>query len=209
MANNVPTFAVTSAILASAVTNTSTFTLPYPTGYVQANFTAGLAGATHVIIVNGNDRYVTGTLFTVSFDASVITVTNSTGATLAAGATVVGQFNVAAGNNVEIITFPVDLATVTGAMDVVTSYRPGFAGAIEAIDFLVDKPVTTASKLATFTAKVNSTATTSQVRPSPQPTRSPLPTPSPWLRRLSRPSLKAPARSYCASAATAATNTKA
>jgi hypothetical protein len=160
MPNTVPSFAAVTTILAAAVANNGTFTVPYPTGFSQGSFLNGLALSNSSMIVNSNDKYVQGTGFTVSYGASLITVTNTTGLTLPAGASILFNFNQVAGNDVEIVTLPVDLATITGTQDVVTTWQPGFAGTIEQVDFIVDKPVTTAAKLATISPFVNAVAVT-------------------------------------------------
>lgn len=78
-------------ILGTAVTSPAgTFTSPYPTGYVQADFTSANASATAIMIVNGNDRWEeVDDEFDISYDASEITVTQKTGATLAIGTRIV------------------------------------------------------------------------------------------------------------------------
>lgn len=68
---------------------------------------------------------------------------------------------VPAGNNaiVGVISFPVTLSSMTAA-DVVTAWPTTFAGTLTAFDFIQGVPVTTGSKLATVTPKINSTSTT-------------------------------------------------
>lgn len=56
----------------------------------------------------------------------------------------------------------VSLAGITDA-DVLTDWTPGFAGVIEAIEFIVDVPVTTGSKTTAVHAEVGATATTGGV----------------------------------------------
>lgn len=80
-------------VLASAVTNTSTFTMPYPSGLTQADLLGTTGGR---LAVNDNDTYPqapsgAGTV-AFSFGASNITVTNNTGVTLPANATVLASF---------------------------------------------------------------------------------------------------------------------
>jgi hypothetical protein len=78
--------ALTQVTLASAVTNTSTFTVSYPAGVAQA----ALLGSTNGrMVVNGDAVFSQGASgFTAVFGSSNITVTNTTGATLAAGAVI-------------------------------------------------------------------------------------------------------------------------
>jgi len=156
---NTELFAVVSTVLTADVANSGTFTVGYPTGYVQNNFTAGLNRSGSFMIVNGNDKY-TGSQLSLAFGASLITVTNSTGVTLTAGSTVVLQAEVADGNDIVSIQFPVNLASVTGNIDVVTAFRPGVDGMIEDLSFTVTQPVTTAAKLATLAPTINAVAVT-------------------------------------------------
>jgi hypothetical protein len=77
-----------STVLAADVANNGTFTLAYPSGSVQADFTGDFANATdEEMIVNNNDAY-DGTLVDIAYGASLITVTNKTGATLTAGSAI-------------------------------------------------------------------------------------------------------------------------
>lgn len=69
-------------ILQAAVANAGTFTMPYPRGYTS---TSGWASTGHVLADQAGNLYTSG--FTVSFDASVITVTNVSIGTLAIGRT--------------------------------------------------------------------------------------------------------------------------
>lgn len=151
-------FARVDTVLVSAVADDATFTVAYPTGFAQADFLSGLEGASgHYMIVNDNDRYTVGASgFTVSFGASEITVTNTTGASMAAGSSVSFHFDVADGNDRVVIAFPIDLASITAA-DVVTGFQPGIDGVIESTWFVVDKAVTTAAKLATLNWEIGTT----------------------------------------------------
>jgi hypothetical protein len=78
-------------VLGSAVTSPAgTFTVAYPAGMVQADFTSANAATVAYMIVNGNDRYEeVDDEFDISYDASYVTVTNKTGATLAAGSKII------------------------------------------------------------------------------------------------------------------------
>lgn len=164
MSVRTPKLGIVTGILAAAVANAATFDLAYPSGFSQNSFNAGLALAEAILFVNDNDKYtVSGGKIAVSYGASLITVTNTTGAALSAGSRVSLQVSVQSGTDVEVLAFPVDLATITGAQDVVTSFRPGFDGTIEDVSFVMDKPVTTAAKLATLTPFVNAVAVTGGV----------------------------------------------
>jgi hypothetical protein len=82
--------ASTTHTLTSAVADDATFTLAYPTGTTQAT----LLGTTGGQMVRDNDMsYAQGSSgFTASFGASNITVTNTTGASLPAGAVLIFSF---------------------------------------------------------------------------------------------------------------------
>jgi len=160
MATNRNLFATVTHTLASAVADDATFTVSYPSGYAQTDFNVGLAGTGHKMIVNDNDVWTTADPgFTVAFGASNITITNTTGASLAAGSTILLQFDLVDGNDVVIFGFPIDLASVTAA-DVVTEFRPGVDGVIENFSFVVDKAVTTAAKAATLNLEIGTTNVT-------------------------------------------------
>lgn len=78
--------------LTAAVADDATFTVAYPTGTVQAT----LLGSTGGKMVRDNDlSYAQGASgFTAVFGASNITVTNTTGASLPAGAVLIFSFGV-------------------------------------------------------------------------------------------------------------------
>lgn len=80
-------------LLASDVTNTSTFTMPYPAGLTQADLLGTTGGR---LTVNDNDAYAqapsgAGTV-AFSFGGSNITVTNNSGRTFAANSKVIASF---------------------------------------------------------------------------------------------------------------------
>lgn len=82
-----------TTVLASAVTNTNTFTMPYPTGLVQADLLGTTGGR---LALNDNDTFPqaasgAGTV-AFAFGASLITVTNNTGITLPANSTIKASF---------------------------------------------------------------------------------------------------------------------
>lgn len=155
-------FAKIDTVLAAAVANSATFDVAYPSGYSQGSFQSGLyKAATSYMIVNGNDRW-DNTKFSASFGASLITITNSTGATLAAGSTISLNLDVQDGNLIEVLSFPVTLASVSAA-DVVTNYPLGFDGTIESFAYLAGSPATTAAKLASFNLEINTTDVTGGV----------------------------------------------
>lgn len=86
-------------VLASAVADGGTFTVDYPAGTTQATFIGANASATGIVIVNDNDKYTEADAdVAFSYDASEVTITNDTGATLAAGSRLlVGLSNVGLG----------------------------------------------------------------------------------------------------------------
>lgn len=148
----------TQSVLAANVANSATFDIAYPTGTTQATFTAGLAAAGSYLMVNDNDKWtVADSKISLSFGASVITVTNSTTTTLLAGSKVALTVDVRDGNDVILVQIPITLANITGAGDVVTDMRLGIAGTIEYWEFVVTTAVTTAAKLATLNMEIGST----------------------------------------------------
>lgn len=161
MAKLVDNFGVVTTTFAADVTNTNTFTVPYPTGTTQANFTTGQAApAGAFMIVNNNDRWtVAAAKISVSYGASLITVTNSTGQTLLAGSTIRLEFDQVDGD-VVLLQFPVQLAAIGGNVDVITAASLGIVGVIEYAEFIVTTPVTTAGKLATLNLYINAVAVT-------------------------------------------------
>lgn len=163
MAKDVNKFGRVDTILAAAVANAGTFDVGYPAGTTQSSFTSGLAGVSHVMIVNDNDNYIAPTNFTVSFGASLITITQNTGLTLAAGSRISLQFDQVDGNAASVLEFPINLASITGTQDVVTDFRPGFDGVIEDVSFVVNIPVTTAAKLASLNLEIETTNLTGGV----------------------------------------------
>lgn len=82
-------FAVTSAVLASAVANAGTVLVPYPAGFTQASFIGANAAAnTGVGIINDNDVYPeagSGVRINLTYNAGDVTVANNTGVTWPAG----------------------------------------------------------------------------------------------------------------------------
>lgn len=162
MASLIDNFSRVDAVLASAVANAATFDIGYPAGTTQATFQNGLATAGSIMLVNDNDRWTTAN-FSLSFGASLITVTNNTGATLPAGSRVSFNLQRADGNDVEVLTFPVNLVAIGGNVDVVTDYSPGMAGVIESVAWIQGTPVTTAARLATLNLEIGTTDVTGGV----------------------------------------------
>ena len=159
-------FARVSTVLVSAVADAGTFTVAYPTGFVQADFTNGLgASGGHYAIVNGNDRWAQSDskMAVTTFGASTITITNNSAVTWVAGSTVEIFIDIQDGNNVIDLVFPVELASITTAQDIVTDFVPGVDGYIEAISWVQNKVVTTASKLASINAEIGATNLTGGV----------------------------------------------
>lgn len=151
-------------VLAAAVASSGTFDTPYPTGTSQLSFNAGLNGPGSYVMLNDNDKWTEAAgKISVSYGASVITVTNLSLYTWAAGTKVMLSCDQRDGNDVIFLTIPVALASVTAAGDVVTEIRPGVYGVIEAFDFVVGRPVTTASRLASFNLEINTTNVTGGV----------------------------------------------
>lgn len=161
MGNYTRQFARVDTILTADVASAGTFTTSYPSGFVQNDFTRGLAVSSgHYAIVNYNDKWTAAaSKMSATFGASTITVTNSSGVTWTAGSRVTLFFDLVDPADVTELSWYIDLASITAA-DVITSFPPGVSGTIEYFGFIVDKAVTTASKLATLTPKINGTAVT-------------------------------------------------
>lgn len=152
--------AIATVVLAAAVANNGTFTLAYPTGTKQGDFVSGLAGSNTYMVVNGNDKYTAASAaIALSYGSSLITVTNQTGITLPAGASILLNLDMTEGN-VILLPFRLDLPSITAAGNVVASFQPGFAGTIDDAFFVVDKPATTAAKAATLAVNINASAVT-------------------------------------------------
>jgi len=58
------------------------------------------------------------------------------------------------------LSFAVNLASITGAQDVVTAITPGFKGEIMDLDFSVNVPATTSAKAVTLNAEIGTTNVT-------------------------------------------------
>ncbi len=80
-------FKVVDLVLASAVANSGTVTsIPYPAGTNQAYFTGANAAADGVVTLNDNEVYTqAASKIGITYGASDITLTNSSGVTWAAG----------------------------------------------------------------------------------------------------------------------------
>lgn len=151
----------TTGTLASAVANTGTFTVNYPSPTAQRYFTSGLAGTKGSIIINNNDVYtVAAATVSFTYGASNITVTNSSGVTWPAGATFSVNLDTVDAPGAMLITVPnIRLAAISANQDWIT-LRPGVDGVIEYAEFMVSTPATTASRAATLNLKINSTLVT-------------------------------------------------
>lgn len=108
--------AIATTTLASAVADDATFTVAYPSGITQARL-LGCSGGR--MVVNGDIGYDEGSSgFTVSYGASEITVTNTTGGSLAAGTELILSFgeNTRDGSyNIPVMAAaPVALTAATG-----------------------------------------------------------------------------------------------
>lgn len=148
-------------VLSAAVANSGTVDVPYPTGTSQKSFTAGLAGSGSYVMLNDNDKWTEAAAkISVSYGASVITITNLSGYTWAAGTKVAFNADQRDGNDVILMQIPIDLASITAAGDVMSDIRPGVYGTIEYWEFVVTKPVTTAAKLATLNLEIDTTNVT-------------------------------------------------
>jgi hypothetical protein len=155
-------FAVVDTVLTADVAHNGTFTVGYPIGYAQNDFTDGLAVPNrHILIVNGNDRWTSAASnFSLAFGASLVTVTNTSNVTWTAGSRITMLMDIRDGNLIEVLQFSYNLAAITGNIDILTGMRLGIDATIEAFDAHVTTPVTTASRLATLTPRINATVLT-------------------------------------------------
>lgn len=149
--------------LAADWTNTSTITVNYPSGFKQTSFTNGMSVPNRsYMMVNRNDKIfedVTGVAqITLTFGSSNVTVTNKTGATIVAGTVLSFWFEQRTGSDADLIAIPLPLVSISAADLIVVA--PGLDGFIENLEFLVTTAATTAAKLATLSAKINSVAVT-------------------------------------------------
>ena len=120
-----------------------------------------LAGTTEKKTGNGNQYGTSATQKLSFFGAAVTAQPSGVGqSALTDSTTGTASTTLAAGVDVQVISIPVNLAAVTTAQDVLTTYTPGFAFKILSTDFAVTEPATTGSKLLTLTAKISGTATT-------------------------------------------------
>lgn len=91
------TFKIVETVLASAVADAGTVTLGYPAGTTQFSFTGGNASDDGKAIINGNEIYTEAAAdIALAYGASNITLTNNSGQTWPAGASVtveLGQAN--------------------------------------------------------------------------------------------------------------------
>ena len=149
---------VLDQVLSSAVADDATVAFSYPSGYTQADFTGGLNDDGHYLYLDKNDKWTNADPgFSVSFDASEVTVTNLSGYSWAAGTVVDLYLETRKGKKRIPITIPVTLANITGAGDVVTGIKPGIDGYIEYWEFVTGTPVTTAAKAATLNLEIGTT----------------------------------------------------
>jgi hypothetical protein len=177
----------TSFTLGSAVANSGTVTIAYPTGTAQADFTTPNNSATGVVVINSNDRWLeSASQISIAYNAPSLVITNSTGVAWAAGSTVhvelgraepadileVGPLadftdnstgtagdTIAAGAGVETVALFLNLVDIADG-DLLTTYTPGYAFKVLAADFRVAKPATTADKAATLNLEIGTTNVT-------------------------------------------------
>lgn len=152
----------TSHVIAADVADDATFTIAYPTSpstTTQLDYNAGqYKEGTGKFVVNGSTVWNEADpgIEVTTFGASTITLTNRTGATLAAGDAVLVGLSVWA-TQPEIYCFPVYAMAGVSAADVVTDMRPGVDGYITFVEWVQGVPVTTAAKLATLNLEIGTT----------------------------------------------------
>ena len=153
------------ATLASAVADDGTFTVGYPTGTTTETFSTGnYKAGSGKVVVNDTDSWSDADpgIEVTTFGASTITLTNRTGATLAAGAKVrVGLLTWQGAPRDIVIPFATMVTLANG--DLVTDLVPGIAGYITHVEWVQGKAVTTGSKLATINVEIGTTNLTGGV----------------------------------------------
>lgn len=146
-------------VLASAVADAGTFVVGYPTGTTQQSFIGGNQGSNHFIIQDGNNKF---TSISVAFGASEITITNSTGVTLAAGSRILVALDQADGDDLVVFNHPILLASIADG-DILTGLKLGIAGSIVSFRAAVTAAATTAAKLSTLNLEIGTTNLTGGV----------------------------------------------
>lgn len=109
---------------------------------------------------NGTDvvsALTAGTTYTQTYATADRTHANVTTAAMTDSTTGTAGTTFAAGVGRYVVGIPIDLAAITGAGDVLTTYVPGHKFKILAVDFHVTKPATTAAKLATLNLEIDTT----------------------------------------------------
>ena len=144
-------------IMAADVAHSGTFTVAYPTGTTQESFLRGRAGSNNFIVVDNTNKFTT---ISLAYGASVITVTNSTNTTLAAGSRVLVNLDQADSDDIVVLSLPIKLARITAAGDVLTELQPNLVGTIVDAQFAVTDPVTTAARLLTLNLEIGTTNVT-------------------------------------------------
>lgn len=126
--------------------STANRTVAAPTATAPA---AATVVAQTSITDNGGGAAADGTIAIVT--APTALTDNTTGAASA---------TLAAGDGINTVSFPITLASITGAMDVVTNYTPGYKFKLLSASFAVAVPVTTGAKLATLNLEIGTTNVT-------------------------------------------------
>jgi hypothetical protein len=104
-----------------------------------------------------------GKLIPTSGNAAVIGVALESGSADETRSVLLITRTSAGANQHSVLSIPIILSKITGAVDVVTNYVPGFAGTINKVSFVVTDPATTASKAVTLNLKINTTDLTGGV----------------------------------------------
>lgn len=117
--------------LGADVANSGTLVLAaYPTGTTQATFTGGNASATGMVIINNNDEWTeAASKISIVYGSSTITITNSSGSTWPAGASVIVGLSHAGSEG----TGPITAAPVTNLGGTLTGTTTGTMANIAAI----------------------------------------------------------------------------
>lgn len=137
-----------------AIATNDTMTFTYPAGNASRYAKSG-----EKLIVQGLQLTLDAgaSTFTLAYGASSVVVTWKGSTSIPAGTQVTLQAPRVQKVGVYILPVYINLASITGAGDVLTNYIPGHAFKILSVDWRQMIPVTTAAKLATLNLEIGTT----------------------------------------------------
>ena len=128
---------IITTTLASAVADAATVAVSYPTGTTQASLTGSTGGSLAINDGAGGSFDQGAGGFTASFGGSTITITNDSGVTWPAGATLTASFGERSRNgsyNFPISQPSADIAAPTGGSTVDAEARTAIGSILGALD---------------------------------------------------------------------------